>query len=139
MQTELAVNSLPLLLSIFDNLKVLFRKKYTIVNEENSETQDRVSDILTSLTTLNIEGADPSYFRIFESAHPAPAGQQFKENYQVPRAIGYMIEFDQETSKNQEYNIQLRTSRSTYDLTPGDLRYTKNLVLIGSSLHVRYS
>ena len=105
MQTELAINALPMLISLFDNLKMLFRKSHTSENEESKEKKDRVYDILTSLTTLNIEGADPSYFRIFESSHPAPAGQIFKENYQVPRAIGYMVEFDKETNKNQEYNI----------------------------------
>ena len=81
MQTELAVNSLPLLFSIFENLKDLFKRKFT-VTDENGKTNERIADILSSLTTLNIEGTDPTSYRVFESAHPVPGGSyQIKENY----------------------------------------------------------
>ena len=67
MQTELAFNSLPLLMSIFENLKHLFKRQITETDEETKETTTRVSDILSSLTTLNIEGADPTVYRVFDS------------------------------------------------------------------------
>lgn len=36
MQTELAVNSLPLLISIFENVKGLFSRRYTASNSEDN-------------------------------------------------------------------------------------------------------
>ena len=79
-----------------------------------------MSDILSSLTTLNIEGADPTSYCVFETVHPTPAGQIFKDNYQVPRAIGYMIEFDPKSAKC-DGNIQLRTSRTVHELNSRDI------------------
>ena len=140
MQTELAVNALPLLMSIFKNIKELFSRQYTVTNEQTGETSNRVADLFDSLSTLNIEGPDPASYRVFESPHPVPSGSyQIKENYQVPRAIGFMVEFDPQTAKCLDGNIHLRTSRTTYEYHPRDVSSIKNLVLVGSSLHVRFS
>ena len=67
MQTELAINCLPLLMSIFENLKDLFKRTLTETNEETKESSTKLHDILSDLTILNIEGTDPTLNRIFDS------------------------------------------------------------------------
>lgn len=140
MQTEIAVHAVPLLVSIFDRVRHLFIKSIIPNEEENSEKTAKVIDILTSLATLNIEGTDPTSYCNLESVHPLPSGAyQVKESYRVPRAIGYMIEFDPMTAKSNAGSIHLRTSRSEHEIHPGDTKRMKSLVLVGSSLSVRFS
>ena len=148
MQTELAVQAVPLLVAIFDRLKLLFAR-YSFKSaagakdgkdgKEEEKKRESPLDVLGSLTTLNIEGADPACFSVFESVHPLPSGTySIKNSYRVPRAIGYMIEFDQKTAKTNEGTITLRTSRSVFDVHTRDISSYKSLVLVGSSLSIRF-
>ena len=122
MQTELAVNAIPLLMSIFENARKLFTRQYQATDPDSGETVDKVADLFEALSTLNIEGADPASYRVFESPHPVPAGgYQLRENYQVPRAIGYVIEFDPQTAKSSDGHIHMRTSRTTHEYHPRDI------------------
>ena len=126
MQTEIAVHAVPLLVSIFDRVRHLFVKSIIPNEEENSDKTEKVIDILTSLATLNIEGTDPTSYCNLESVHPLPSGAyQVKESYRVPRAIGYMIEFDPMTAKSNAGSIHLRTSRSEHEIHPGDTKRCK--------------
>lgn len=88
MQTELAVNSLPLLMSIFENLRDLFKRQVTSTDEETKETSSRIVDILTNLTYLSIEGADSANCRIFDTS------RQARETIRISKAIGYEIQFN---------------------------------------------
>ena len=59
--------------------------------------------MIDSIQTLNIEGADPASFSVFESVHPLPSGEYvLKNKYTVPRAIGYKIEFDPRSTSTKE-------------------------------------
>lgn len=49
-----------------------------------------------------------------------------------------MIEFDQKTAKTNEGTITLRTSRSVFDVHTRDISSYKSLVLVGSSLSIRF-
>ena len=145
MQTELAVQAISLFVAIFDRLKALFAR-YSLKSgpgakesEEEEKKQESAPDMLGALTTLNIEGADPACFSVFESVHPLPSGTySLKNSYRVPRAIGYMIEFDTKTAKTNEGSITLRTSRSVFDVHTRDISSYKSLVLVGSSLSIRF-
>lgn len=144
MQTELAIKSIPILMSIMSILKELFVRKCTFScgkdKEKEKETETRLLDILSSLTTLNIEGTDPMYFRDFESSHPIPQGNyNAKETFSVPRAIGYVVVFDPASKKMPDGNFHMRTSRTTYEFHPSEIPQLKNLVFMGSSLSIRFS
>lgn len=140
MQTEIAVQTLPMLMSVFSTVKKLFTRQFTVTDEETGAQSDKVADILNSHSTLNIEGTDPASYRVFESLHPVPSGNyQHKDSYQVPRAIGYMIEFDPQSIKCSDGNIHLRTSRTTHEIHPRDIGTVRNLVLVGSSLTIRFT
>ena len=89
MQTHLAVHAIPLLVSIFDRFRELFARSKvgrgnSAAAEESKEGEIPIiqtsgpptasGDLLDSITTLNIEGADPASFSEFESVHPLPSG-----------------------------------------------------------------
>ena len=123
-------------------LKDLFVRKcsFSVGKDKDKETESRLLDVLSSLTTLNIEGTDPTSFREFESCHPIPAGSySAKESYSVPRAIGYMVVFEPASKKIQDGHFHMRTSRTTHEFHPNEIENLRNIVFIGSTLSIRFT
>ena len=50
-----------------------------------------------------------------------------------------MVVFDPQTSKSHDGIIHMRTSRNNYEYHPQDIGSMRNLVLVGSSLSLRFS
>ena len=86
MQTQMAITAIPILVSMFDRFRALFSRisvgAVATINEEckEGEATPACGDLLDSITTLNIEGADPASFNIFESVHPLPSGEYVLKN-----------------------------------------------------------
>jgi len=140
MQTEMAVQAIPVLTVIFDRVKQLFAQQSVALENKEGEKKERVLEVLSNLITFSIEGADPTGFSVFESVHPLPAGAYIaKENFRVPRAIGYMIEFDKKMQQINDGNIQIRSSRSDINIHPRDVGNYRNLCLIGSTLSIKFT